>query len=168
MWLISWKCYSCWHHPSTITHTGTERQSHDLPCWTAAAVFHSHNLYRTAQNCSGQRSQTCPKRWNMRKKSNLKISEIKKKKSNTTKLQLIYSPVDIQHTYEGFGLSPLGAQSRVEPLDGPCEQLAVDVFSQCISGSYSLLTRHGFDQHLSPYSQPAMAQPVGHLRTLHS
>lgn len=79
-----------------------------------------------------------------------------------------HSPIDIQHPYEGFDLSALGVQGRVEPLDGPCEQLAVDVFSQCVSGLCRLLTRHGFDQHLSPYSQPAMTQPVGHLRSFNS
>lgn len=79
-----------------------------------------------------------------------------------------HSPIDIQHPYEGFDLSALGVQGRVEPLDGPCEQLAVDVFSQCVSGLCRLLTRHGFDQHLSPYSQPTMTQPVGHLRSFNS
>lgn len=59
-------------------------------------------------------------------------------------------------------------QSRVEPLDGPREHLAVHVFSQSISGFHGLLPGHGFDQHLPPYSQPAVAQPVGHLRALDS
>lgn len=73
-------------------------------------------------------------------------------------------PIDVQHPYEGLGQPPLGVESRVEPLDGPDEQLLINVFGQCISGVYSLLPGHGFDQHLPPYSQPAMAQPVGHLR----
>lgn len=79
-----------------------------------------------------------------------------------------HSPIYIQHPNEGSGLSPLGAQGRVESLDSPCEQLAVDVFGQCVSGFCSLLPGSGFDQHLSPHSQPAMAQPVGHLRPFDS
>lgn len=78
-----------------------------------------------------------------------------------------FLPVDVQHSYEGLGLLPLCTQGRVEPLDRPGEQLPVDVFGQCVSGLQRLLTGKWFDQHLAAHDQPAMTQPVGHLRPLH-
>lgn len=79
-----------------------------------------------------------------------------------------FLPVDVQHPDEGLGLLPLRTQARVEPLHRPGEQLPVDVFGQRVSGLQRLLTRKWFDQHLTTHGQPAMTQPVGHLRPLHS
>lgn len=71
-----WKDWFLWYNSSKAAYAGkltltnttqtgraqiTEGKDDSLLCWTVAAVFHLHNLCRTAQNCSFQRSQTCSK-----------------------------------------------------------------------------------------------------------
>lgn len=40
------------------------------------------------------------------------------------------------------------------------------MLGQGIPGLQGLLTGHGLDQHVSPYCQPALAQPVGQPQQL--
>lgn len=53
-------------------------------------------------------------------------------------------------------------------MDGPGEQLTVDVLGQRVSGFHGLLSRRGLDQHLPSHRQPTVTQPVSHLWPLNS
>lgn len=78
------------------------------------------------------------------------------------------SPVDVEDPNEGVWLSALCPQGPIEPADRPGEQLPVHVLGEGVPCLARLLPSHRLHKHLPGNRQPPVAQPVSHLRALHS